>query len=425
MFLKKSSIIIFIMTIVFILGSCAYTTWHRIQSFEAPQTSLIVNKQTLGVELDYDLVGLMKTTLTSVSVRSDQEELIFQSSLDNLSNFQLTPSFSPQPESITYVIKKDDTAIYHESVVPNVTEFITAPGDYEFVITWDYNSTLGQLHDGHGMSTFKLHVFEKPVINLSQTSAKPGEFIKVTADTSDTTMTLLLSAPTLTTSRPFQEHEGQLEAYVPIDYLEESEQLTLTIHTPDEILETHTITLEEKIYDTQHLIMPEETADATLTEQAQLELDEVLSSVKGLYSPTRYFEDEFKVPHYGVITTDFGLIRYTNDHPIPRRHPALDIAAPTGTKIKAVASGKIVVSRFLQQTGHTLIIDHGLGLLSYHYHLDTLNVEEGDFITQGELIGTVGTTGYSTGPHLHFAITLQDHYLDPWFFFDQEGFIFL
>lgn len=113
------------------------------------------------------------------------------------------------------------------------------------------------------------------------------------------------------------------------------------------------------------------------------------------------------------ITTYFGEIRFVNGVETGR-HSGMDFGAPTGAPVTAPTTGRVVMAERLIVTGWTLIIDHGLNLFSVYYHLDVLFVTQGELVQPGELIGTVGSTGFSTGPHLHWTITIGNTPVDPW-----------
>ena len=122
----------------------------------------------------------------------------------------------------------------------------------------------------------------------------------------------------------------------------------------------------------------------------------------------------FKMPSDGIITSPFGR----RVHPITRKqnafHSGIDIGAPEGTPVKAAADGTIRVSGFKKNGyGNLIIIDHGDSLCTYYGHLSVRQAKEGDKVRQGEMIGKVGSTGASTGPHLHFEVRRGDTALDP------------
>ena len=125
------------------------------------------------------------------------------------------------------------------------------------------------------------------------------------------------------------------------------------------------------------------------------------------------FAEEFIWPVAGRITGVYGSQRFYNGEP-RRPHYGIDIAAPTGTPVKAPATGRVTLaSPDMYFEGGLIFVDHGLGVTSVFMHLETLAVKVGDEVAQGDVIGTVGSTGRSTGPHLDWRIYWADQRIDP------------
>ena len=76
-------------------------------------------------------------------------------------------------------------------------------------------------------------------------------------------------------------------------------------------------------------------------------------------------------------------------------------------------SGRVLIADYMIGTGNTVIIEHGFGLKTWYYHMEELNVNTGDMVTKGDVIGKVGSTGFSTGPHLHFSASVNEVYINP------------
>ena len=96
-----------------------------------------------------------------------------------------------------------------------------------------------------------------------------------------------------------------------------------------------------------------------------------------------------------------------------RQHKGLDIAAPTGTAIQASRAGTVIFSGRRGGYGNTVVVDHGGEQQTLYAHADTLKVKKGDQVSRGQEIATVGSTGNSTGPHLHFEIRRGGKAIDP------------
>ncbi|QRG70350.1 M23 family metallopeptidase [Brevibacillus choshinensis] len=134
-----------------------------------------------------------------------------------------------------------------------------------------------------------------------------------------------------------------------------------------------------------------------------------------------YFTGPFKQPAVGTLTTPFGYQRVVNGVPA-NRHSAIDIANKTGTPIWASNNGKVVLADSLYLTGNTIIIDHGLNVFSIYAHMSKLEVKAGQEVKQGQVIGRMGTTGFSTGPHLHYGMLIGNTYVNPQPFFEASPF---
>ena len=123
-------------------------------------------------------------------------------------------------------------------------------------------------------------------------------------------------------------------------------------------------------------------------------------------------------PVQGKITSRFGY----RDHPIlnegfslsnPHFHKGLDIAAEKGTKVVSPAHGVVLASGYHSGTGNYIIINHGYELKTLYGHLDQVFVKAYQKVRRGETIATVGNTGRSTGPHLHYEIRISQHPVNP------------
>ncbi len=138
-----------------------------------------------------------------------------------------------------------------------------------------------------------------------------------------------------------------------------------------------------------------------------------IGKARAINSDLPFFKNQFIMPVEGIISGVYGSQRILNGKP-KWPHYGIDIAAKQGTMIKSSGSGVVTMAEDdLYYTGGTIIMDHGHGISTIYSHLETLMVSVGDKINQGDVIGTVGSTGRSTGPHLDFRVNWFQTRLDP------------
>lgn len=127
---------------------------------------------------------------------------------------------------------------------------------------------------------------------------------------------------------------------------------------------------------------------------------------------------KWPAPSYTRVSSDFGW----RMHPIlgvEKFHNGVDMAAPGGTPILAAYDGEVIASGYNSSMGNYIMINHGGGLITIYMHASALYVSQGTMVARGEKIAAVGTTGRSTGNHLHFGVRLNGEYVSPWNYLSQ------
>ncbi len=164
--------------------------------------------------------------------------------------------------------------------------------------------------------------------------------------------------------------------------------------------------------------------EAMIAEQDQIIKDlekAILEEKKRLLAENKkaivYDGGQFKwpAPSYTRISDDYG----TRTHPIlgtQQFHNGVDMAAPSGSPILAAYDGEVIAASYSPTMGNYIMIDHGDSLITIYMHASSVSVSEGTMVARGEQIGCVGSTGRSTGPHLHFSVRQNGSYVSPWNF---------
>jgi len=179
--------------------------------------------------------------------------------------------------------------------------------------------------------------------------------------------------------------------------------------------------IEDKAYPTQHITI----TDKRKVNPNKLDMDRIGAESAKIKAALRYWTESdslpppFIWPIEGRVSGLFGRRRVFNGQP-RRPHSGMDIAAPTGTEIHAPATGIIRDTGNYFFNGNTVFIDHGQGLVTMFCHMNKIDVEVGQVIRQGDVIGTVGMTGRVTGPHLHLGVSLNDQRVEPRLFFPKR-----
>lgn len=150
-----------------------------------------------------------------------------------------------------------------------------------------------------------------------------------------------------------------------------------------------------------------------LASDIRTEEDRQLAAVYQPVTRPRLWEGQFLMPVSGPIITEFGTLRSYNGGPVVGHHGGVDIVAPAGRQIVAPARGKVVLVDEVRLRGKIVVLDHGLGVYTTYAHLSSADVQVGQIVERGQPFAKVGSTGLSTGPHLHWELWVGGANVDP------------
>lgn len=140
---------------------------------------------------------------------------------------------------------------------------------------------------------------------------------------------------------------------------------------------------------------------------------EAIQALKDKVSTARYWQGGFITPTPDCQNSPFGVKRYHNGKATGDYHKGVDLRSPAGRPIKAINAGRVEIARMFRLHGGTVGIDHGQGVGSIYIHMSRLAVKQGDMVQKGDVIGYVGSTGFATGPHLHWGMYVSGLPVNP------------
>lgn len=183
---------------------------------------------------------------------------------------------------------------------------------------------------------------------------------------------------------------------------------------------TRPMVLEPDEQPVQLIDMPASTLSVVTPDNQRLET-EVLSAAyeDPAHGAAPLWREAFLLPAEGRFTSPFGLPRRYAPEGSVSYHHGTDIAAPEGTPIRAANGGRVAVAGFYPIRGGLVVLDHGAGVHSLYFHQSRLHVAVGDEVARGQIIGEIGTTGLSTGPHLHWEMRVRGVSTDPMSWIDR------
>lgn len=151
--------------------------------------------------------------------------------------------------------------------------------------------------------------------------------------------------------------------------------------------------------------------DAKTLKRVKEEQKKILASFDKV-THEKFWKGPFLMPVEGKIAGTFGLRRIINGEP-RSPHSGEDIHAPRGTDVLAANEGVVALVGNFFFSGNSIVLDHGLGLYTMYFHLDEVDVTEGQKVHKGAVLGKVGSTGRATGPHLHWGVRIDGARVNP------------
>jgi hypothetical protein len=171
--------------------------------------------------------------------------------------------------------------------------------------------------------------------------------------------------------------------------------------------------IREKDYGVRNLTLPQNMVDLDAETLARVRKESAVTNALWEAEPsTPFWKGAFIKPIPGEVIGPFGRRSVINDQP-RSPHTGVDLRGKKGTPIKAINDGRVVLTGDHFFSGLSVVIDHGGGIQSMYFHMDKIQVQKGEIVEKGAVIGSVGSTGRATGPHLHWGVRVNGARIDP------------
>lgn len=216
-------------------------------------------------------------------------------------------------------------------------------------------------------------------------------------------------------------NNGQLSFFLSVSYFDFQRKFLCEIKTSEDILlaglwvhvKTKKFPESKLNVDKKKVVYDKKDLPRIISEQKE---------IKATYknsSPRPYFQQSFQRPIDSLITSIYGTRRIFNNLK-KSQHLGTDYRAAVGTSIQSSHRGRVILAKDLFFSGQTVIVDHGLGVFTMYGHLSAIQVEKGQLVEQGQVLGLAGKTGRVTGPHLHWGVKIHGHWVDGEDLLEQE-----
>lgn len=212
------------------------------------------------------------------------------------------------------------------------------------------------------------------------------------------------------TVRLFVQADGSYLGLMPVSVKDSPGTAEIEFRTSQEkTLTSVSITIRKTKFPTQNVKLSKEIESLRSTpEEIQL-----LTNFKEGVSDIRFWKDPLNPPAPGCMTSPFGVQRLHNGKPTGEFHGGIDQRTPEGEPLRAIAAGVVKFAQKFNVLGNAVGIDHGQGLESMYLHMSKLVAEPGSHVNTGDVIGYAGSTGRSTGPHLHWVLYANSVNVNP------------
>jgi len=383
--------------------------------------------KALPANLTKDLVALLNrptNSPTAMAILEAKQESQIKTILNKISYKPVTIKtnkpldrsvyFSKEPSQVKVFLNFNGKDILSDSLEALQTFDPATDGPCYVLVDAYWPADKTWKTDRHGVYSFVVNYDRPAEFELNTLQFDPGELMVIYARylTKEDKIKIKSDLPMSLQFAPY--NNDTMVALVPLSYdLPAGNYATML--TVDSQEQSFTITINDKDFPDRLMTKEEELGDLNRQVNSKGIYGELIQPVLEDREAGLLWTGQAIMPvDGGEISTVFGVRCYVEDESSPStRHTGIDITAEPGTPVKAINNGKVMFAGELPDIGGLVIIEHGLGLKSWYLHLAEINVEVGDMINKGTIIGNVGKTNSAHKNHLHMNLSVNNTFINP------------
>jgi murein DD-endopeptidase MepM/ murein hydrolase activator NlpD len=243
------------------------------------------------------------------------------------------------------------------------------------------------------------------VFDVTPPNARQGETLKVTSG--NDVRSARMDGRTIAL---FPQQDGKCLGLMPVPVLEKPGTYTLEfLDQNGAVVHSTPVAIKDAHYPKQNIVIAKAIAGLKPSPGEQ----ETVGAFRKTVSDARYWKEPFQAPVPGCLTSPFGVQRLHNGKPTGDFHAGVDQRGAAGTPIHPVTGGVVKIVRQFNLRGGTVAVDHGQGVESIYLHMSSFVAKEGDHVETNDVLGHIGSTGRSTGPHVHWTLYVNGEPVNP------------
>lgn len=316
-------------------------------------------------------------------------------------------NFDHQPDYCHVTVSDNGNVVYSDSLENVVNATLEGKAIDVYVEAKWYEGDESSF--GSATYQFKAKILMPAVFYLGETEIDPGEFVVISAkNVDDPTAIKFVSEPDIGFTPTFFEDGKFVRALVPVPMDFEGSEVKFTC-TYGEVSQDMTLDIADKTFGNSPLEISATVAMQTRTDTTIRVFEEAMAPIVAVTEAIPLWEGTFlEGPESGILRVGFGRYCTISGTGETYRHQGVDYLSSAGKTAQAINNGKVVYVGYLELPGYMVVVDHGLGLKSWYCHLSDPMVKVGDTVNKGDVVGMVGSTGFTSTVTLHMGLSVYD-----------------